>query len=155
MWWLLIPVIGTVVAAVVNSDSEKEKEEAERQARAKSREQAEAHARKRDRDNAQTQRNQRLTKDIDAQLSELMTSHKADLILSGKSHAGVSIESLRAFVASPPLATAQGQLKALRLLAPNTRFSPQWLERERQAKALRAEIQGLKRLKRQLLDRSL
>lgn len=39
MWWLLIPVIGTVVAAVVSSDSS-EKEEAERQARAKSRERA-------------------------------------------------------------------------------------------------------------------
>ncbi|MDF5772874.1 hypothetical protein ACTACM_04335 [Pseudomonas fragariae (ex Marin et al. 2024)] len=148
MWWLLIPVIGTVVAAVVSSDSS-EKEEAERQAR------AEARARKQARDQLQAQRNQQLTQDIDAQLSELMASHKADIILSGKGHAGVTIESLQAFIASPPQATAQGQLKALRLLAPNTRFSPKWLECEGQVKALRTEIQGLKRLKRQLLDRSL
>lgn len=154
MWWLLIPVIGTVVAAVVSSDSS-EKEEAERQARAKSRERAEARARKQARDQLQAQRNQQLTQDIDAQLSELMASHKADIILSGKGHAGVTIESLHAFIASPPQATAQGQLKALRLLAPKTRFSPEWLECEGQAKALRAEIQGLKRLKRQILDRSL
>lgn len=154
MWWLLIPVIGTVVAAVVSSDSS-EKEEAERQARAKSRERAEARARKQARDQLQAQRNQQLTEDIDAQLSELMASHKADIILSGKGHAGVTIESLQAFIASPPQATAQGQLKALRLLAPNTRFSPKWLECEGQVKALRTEIQGLKRLKRQLLDRSL
>lgn len=154
MWWLLIPVIGTVVAAVVSSDSS-EKEEAERQARAKSRERAEARARKQARDQLQAQRNQQLTRDIDAQLSELMASHKADVMLSGKSHAGVTIESLQAFIASPPQATAQGQLKALRLLAPNTRFSPKWLQCEGQVKTLRTEIQGLKRLKRQLLDRSL
>lgn len=154
MWWLLIPVIGTVVAAVVNSDSS-EKEEAERQARARSRERAEARVRKQEKEQLQAQRNQQLTQDIDAQLSELMASHKADLILSGKGLAGVTTENLVAFIASPPQATAQGQLKALRLLAPSARFSPQWLERERQAKALRAEIQGLKRLKRQLLDRSL
>ncbi|WMN20560.1 hypothetical protein QL104_14545 [Pseudomonas piscis] len=154
MWWLLIPVIGTVVAAVVTSDSS-EKEETERHARAKSRERAEARARMQARDQLQAQRNHHLIQDIDSQLSELLASHRADITLSGKSHIGVTIESLKTFIASPPQATAQGQLKALRLLAPNTRFSPKWLEREGQIKALRTEIQDLKRLKRQLLERSL
>ncbi|MDT4889701.1 hypothetical protein FQZ97_1264380 [compost metagenome] len=64
---------------------------------------------------------------------------------------GVNVEALQAFVASAPLGTPQGQLTALRLLAPGTQFSSNWLDRELEVMALRKEIQGLKRLKRELL----
>lgn len=153
MWWLLIPVIGTVVAAVASSDSS-EKEAAERRARAQEREEAEVQARKKARKELQAQRRQQLACDTDRQLDKLMDLH-ADIVQRPANAAlGVNEEALQAFVASIPLSTPQGQLKALCLLAPGTRFSSPWLDRELEAKALRKEIRALKHLKQELLDKS-
>lgn len=150
MWWLLIPVIGTVVAAVVSSDSA-EKEAAEHLARTQERERAKARARKKAREDLLTQRRKQLASDTDRQLDELMALHADIVQRPTDAMLGVNVEALQAFAACTPLGTSHGQLKALRLLAPETRFSSNWLDRELEAKALRKEILGLKRLKQELL----
>lgn len=152
MWWLLIPVIGTVVAAVASSDNS-EKEAAERRVRAQER--AEALAREKARQELQAQRRQQLASDTDRQLDKLMELH-ADIVQRPANAAlGVNEEALQAFVASTPLSTPQGQLRALCLLAPGTRFSSPWLDRELETKTLRKEIRALKHLKQELLDKSI
>lgn len=153
MWWLLIPVIGAVVAAVANSDSA-EKEEAARRARAKAREQAEALARKKAAEERQAQRRQQLANDTDRQLDELMALHADIVQRPADAMLGVNLEALQAFAASTPHRTAQGQLKALRLLYPKVRFSSPWLDREVQAKALRKDIRTLRQLQQELLERT-
>lgn len=153
MWWLLIPVIGTVVAAVANSDSA-EKEEAARRARERTREQAEARARKKADEERQAQRRQQLANNTDRQLDELMALHADIVQRPSDTMLAVNLEALQAFAASTQLRTAQGQLKALRLLDPKVRFSSPWLAREVQAKALRKDIRTLRQLQQELLERT-
>ena len=149
MWWLLVPVIGALVAAVASSDDE-EKEAAERRARIQTRE-AEAQAIARRKQANLEKRKAQLVADVDGQLKDLFATHPAVLDRTDQGALHVSFDSLSAFVIKKVPNKPKAMLKHLDTIAPGAAFSPIWVKQAVQAHALQKEITGLQRLKEELL----
>ena len=149
MWWLLVPVIGALVAAVASSDDE-EKEAAERRARIQTRE-AEAQAIARRKQANLEKRKAQLVADVDGQLKDLFATHPAVLDRTNQGALHVSFDSLSAFVIKKVPNKPKAMLKHLDTIAPGAAFSPIWVKQAVQAHALQKEITGLQRLKEELL----
>lgn len=153
MWWLLVPVIGAVVAAVAGSDDE-EKEASERRARIQARDakaQAEAQAVAGRRRAELEQRKSQLVADAGSQLGDLFATHTAVLDLSYKAPVHVSFDDLKTFATKEVPVKPKGMLKHLEAIAPHAVFSPSWKAHATQTHALQKEITGLQRLKEELL----
>lgn len=149
MWWLLVPVIGALVAAVASSDDE-EKEAAERRARIQARE-AESKAIARRKQANLEKRKAQLVADVDGQLKDLFATHPAVLDRTYQGALHVSFDSLRVFAIKKVPSKPKAMLKHLDLIAPGAAFSPIWVKQAVQAHALQKEITGLQRLKEELL----
>jgi hypothetical protein len=153
MWWLLVPVIGAVVAAVANSGDE-EKEAAERRARMQAREaadKAEAAAIARRKQADLVNRKTQLVKDVKDQLSDLLVMHPDVVERPSSAALNVSFETLQLFANKEPAIRPSGLLKQLDDLAPGLSLSPIWTARTEQVRTLQKQITGLKRLKEELL----
>ncbi|MGP5446258.1 hypothetical protein ACTXOX_00410 [Pseudomonas helleri] len=149
MWWLLVPVIGALVAAVASSDDE-EKEAAERRARIQARE-AESKAIARRKQANLEKRKAQLVADVDGQLKDLFATHPAVLDRTDQGALHVSFDSLRVFAIKKVPSKPKAMLKHLDTIAPGAAFSPIWVKQAVQAHALQKEITGLQRLKEELL----
>lgn len=149
MWWLLVPVIGALVAAVASSDDE-EKEAAERRARIQARE-AESKAIARRKQANVEKRKAQLVADVDGQLKDLFATHPAVLDRTDQGALHVSFDSLRVFAIKKVPSKPKAMLKHLDTIAPGAAFSPIWVKQAVQAHALQKEITGLQRLKEELL----
>ncbi|MGF6109231.1 hypothetical protein [Pseudomonas frederiksbergensis] len=149
MWWLLVPVIGALVAAVASSDDE-EKEAAERRARIQARE-AESKAIARRKQANLEKRKAQLVADVDGQLKDLFATHPAVLDRTDQGALHVSFDSLRVFAIKKVPSKPKAMLKHLDTIAPGAAFSPIWVKQAVQARALQKEITGLQRLKEELL----
>ena len=150
MWWfLVVPVIGAVAAALTSSD-DKEKEEAERRTRIQARE-AEAQAIARRKQADLEKRKAQLVADVDGQLNDLFVTHPAVLYRADEGALHVSVDSLRAFAIKKVPSKPKTMLKHLEAIAPGATFSPIWTKHAVQAHALQKEIMGLQRLKEELL----
>ena len=149
MWWLLVPVIGALVAAVASSDDE-EKEAAERRARIQARE-AEAQAIARRKQANLEKRKAQLVADVDGQLKDLFATHPTVLDRTDQGAPHVSFDSLSVFAIKKVPSKPKAMLKHLDTIAPGAAFSPIWVKQAVQAHALQKEITGLQRLKEELL----
>jgi hypothetical protein len=149
MWWLLVPVIGALVAAVASSDDE-EKEAAERRARIQARE-AESKAIARRKQANLEKRKAQLVADVDGQLKDLFATHPAVLDRTDQGALHISFDSLRVFAIKKVPSKPKAMLKHLDTIAPGAAFSPIWVKQAVQAHALQKEITGLQRLKEELL----
>lgn len=149
MWWLLVPVIGALVAAVASSDDE-EKEAAERRARIQARE-AESKAIARRKQANLEKRKAQLVADVDGQLKDLFATHPTVLDRTDQGAPHVSFDSLRVFAIKKVPSKPKAMLKHLDTIAPGAAFSPIWVKQAVQTHALQKEITGLQRLKEELL----
>ncbi|MCE5989550.1 hypothetical protein LVV83_21200 [Pseudomonas sp. LM20] len=152
LWFLAIPVIGAVVAAVASSNEE-DKKKAEREAQDSQRksEVAKAHAIAKARQTELNKRKVQLLADAGEQLQALLLTHAAVLENQNASPPQPSYGALKAFADGKIPNKPSKLLKHLELVVPGVAFSSQWAARERKAKALEREIAAFGKLKEELL----
>lgn len=147
MWWfLVVPVVSAVVAAVANH---KEKEACEHQARIQSLKagaQTIAHFKQANLEKRKAQ----LIADTGDQLRDLFAAHPAVLDRTAQGPLHVNFNSIRAFATKRVPIKPDAMLKHLETVASGAAFSPIWMEHAAQAHALQKKVMGLQRLKEEL-----
>lgn len=151
MWWLLVPLVGAVIAAVAGSDDEeKEKQEAADRHRTNAQHEREVLAKAKAVEKL-NKKNEILATARD-QFQALFTKHPHMLARKAPGLIELNVDTLNHFANQQQQAkTLEPLLTDLRGLIPGTKLSPAWQKKEDQADALKKEIAGLKRFKTELL----
>lgn len=151
MWWLIVPIVGAVIAAVANSDDEeKEKQEAADRRRANAQREREALAKSRETERLNKKNEILATARI--QFQALYTKHPHMLARKAPDLLELNFDALNHFanqLQQPK--KLEPLLTDLRALIPGTKLSPTWQKKEDQSDALKQEIADLKRFKTELL----